>query len=243
MGRGGERAAAPLRRSFLLASLVLLIASRLEGTSIIPIRDSELYLRADIVVHGIVLSSATQADSLGRPETVTVIDPLEVVKGRRRGRLVIHQTGGVLPNGRFLQLWGRPEYRAGSEVVVFAIARRLGDFETAEMLLGKFEVWQDGSAHRFAIPDSALAAHRGVTFYKSLADLLAGRASGSPDASPRELTRFLQGLRRGTASRISPAPSGALTPVRHPQDAGRSPSWGNINNALWRWNNNARGRC
>src|SRR5262249_51849592 len=35
------------------------------------------------------------------------------------------------------------------------------------------------------------------------------------------------------------APSGALTPVRHPAAAGPNPLWGNINNALWRWSNNA----
>ena len=251
-GRGGERVAARLRRSFLLASLafartrvaaaaalLLLVSGRIGATSIVPVTDSELYLRARVVVHGVVLSSVAQADSAGRPETVTIIEPLEVLKGRLRGRLVIHQSGGVLPDGRFFHLWGRPEYREGSEVVVFAIARPQGDFQTAEMLLGKFEVWEDAASRRFAVPDSALAAHAGVDFYESVAGLLAGRPSAS-FSPPRELAWFLEGLRRGSLTGLSPAtPSGALTPVRHSRPGGSRPLWGNLNNVLYRWNNGA----
>jgi hypothetical protein len=253
-GRGRERAAARPRNSLLLASIesriraaagaavaLLLVCGSLRATSIIPIGDRELYLRSDVVVHGVVVSSTAQADRLGRPETVTRIQPLEIVKGRLRGPLVIHQTGGVLPDGRFFHLWGRPEYREGSEVVVFAIARRDGDFETAEMLLGKFEVWKDGMSRRFAVPDFALAAHPGVDVYESVADLLAGRTSPPPTFAPRELAGFLDALRRGSVGAAGRAavPAGALTPVRRAASAGRRPAWGNINNALYRWNNGA----
>ena len=264
-GRGEETTAArtaPLRRSVLLAlqaSLLLLFSGPIGATSIIPLDDSELYRRADVVVHGIVLSNRQQADVLGRPETVTVIQPLELVKGRlpRAAPLVIHQTGGTLPDGRFFHLWGRPEYEEGREVIVFAIARPLGDFETAEMLLGKFEVWEDAKGTRFAVPDIALAAHRGVTFYGSAADLAAGRPSPAQASisAPRELARFIAGLRlqrRGadagtrtrprTRTQPSPSegsPSGFLKPVQHLRSAGRTPQWGNINNSLYRWNNGA----
>ena len=135
---------APIGLTFLLLAIVGTLAARqFSATTLIPISDRELHARADVVVHGVVVSSRTVEDSLGRPETVTVIEPLEVLKGRIFGALVIHQLGGELPDGRFLKLWGRPEYQAGHEVVVFAIARPEGDFQTAELLLGKFEVAMD----------------------------------------------------------------------------------------------------
>src|SRR6202030_1494938 len=81
-----------------------------------------------------------------------VIEPLAVLKGQLAGSLVIHQLGGTLPDGRFFKLWGRPEYAAGHEVVVFAIARAEGDYQTAELVLGKFEVQQDERGVSFAVP-------------------------------------------------------------------------------------------
>jgi hypothetical protein len=75
-----------------------------------------------------------------------------VLKGHVSGALVLHQLGGELPDGRFFKLWGRPEYAAGHEVVVFAIARAEGDYQTAELVLGKFEVQQDQRGVSFAVP-------------------------------------------------------------------------------------------
>src|SRR5260370_23957510 len=124
--------------------------------------DAELPRRGHVRVAGLGISSGVKADRLGRPETVSVIEPLSVLKGTLRGRLVLHQLGGQLPDGRFFQMWGRPEYVPGREVVVFAIARRGGDFETAEMLLGKFEVWSDEAGNRYAIPALSIASHPGV---------------------------------------------------------------------------------
>ena len=89
------------------------------ATSIVPITDLELHARADAIVHGVVVSNSVGADALGRPETVTRIAPLAVLKGKVSADLVIHQLGGALPDGRFFKLWGRPEYQEGHEVVVF----------------------------------------------------------------------------------------------------------------------------
>src|SRR6202043_3928125 len=113
-----------LARTLALSGAAWAVAFALGGTSFIPISDAELSRRADVVVHGIVISSVVKADRLGRPETVSVIAPLSVLKGTLKGALIIHQLGGQLPDGRFFQMWGRPEYVPGSEVIVFAIARR-----------------------------------------------------------------------------------------------------------------------
>ena len=204
------------------------------ATSVIPISDAELYQRADVIVHGVVLSSDVTVDDLGRPETVTVIEPMAVLKGRLAGSLVLHQLGGTLPDGRFFKLWGRPEYAPGREVVVFAIARPEGEYQTAEMMLGKFEVWQDETGGLFAVPDLAAGVHSGVEVREKPQALrlargedfsaAAGGNSGGPlaerapqdEKSPRELASFLASLRAGVfETGPSATPSGSLEPVHH----------------------------
>jgi hypothetical protein len=220
-----------LARTLALSGAAWAVAFALGGTSFIPISDAELSRRADVIVHGIVISSVVKADRLGRPETVSVIAPVSVLKGTLKGTLILHQLGGQLPDGRFFQMWGRPEYVPGSEVIVFAIARRGGDFETAEMLLGKFEVWSDEEGNRYAIPALSIGRHPGV-------DVVAREGNGRP----RDLQRFLTFLEGRAPSRaITASPRGKLEPVRHADSASRAPRplWGNINDSLWRWNNNA----
>src|SRR5512142_2222969 len=137
------RFTSPLARSGLVLAALLALAGPLAATSVVPIRDRDLEARADVVVHGIVESSDATLDARGRPETITNIAPIAVLKGELPGSLVLHQAGGTLPDGRFFRLWGRPEYVPGEEVIVFAIARRGGEYQTAEMVLGKFSVQKD----------------------------------------------------------------------------------------------------
>ncbi len=213
------------------------LSTLLSATSVIPISDRELLSRADVVVHGIVVSSDVTVDWQGRPETVTVIEPLAVLKGRLAGSLVLHQLGGTLPDGRFFKLWGRPEYVPGREVVVFAIARPEGEYQTAEMLLGKFEVWQDEAGNLFAVPDLAAGVHPGVEVHERSGGSLAEKASRD-EQSPRALTRFLASLRTGVfEAGPSAMPSGSLEPVQHAEKSGgATPLWGMIADSMFRWN-------
>src|ERR1700682_4012501 len=126
-----------MKKTLAVLSFIVCVSSAF-ATTIVQISDAELYSRADVVVHGTVISSTVREDSYGRPETVTVISPIEVVKGMLSANLTLHQLGGQLPDGRAFKIWGRPEYRVGSEVLVFAIARLEGDYQTAELMLGKF---------------------------------------------------------------------------------------------------------
>ena len=154
----------------LVIGALALAAGPVSATSIVPVTARELVARADVIVHGVVVANHVGEDALGRPETITVITPLEVLKGHVSGALVLHQLGGELPDGRFFKLWGRPEYEVGHEVVVFAIARAEGGYQTAELILGKFEVQQDearsalrgtGSGRRRARPGDGDAATLG----------------------------------------------------------------------------------
>jgi len=249
-----------IARAAVVAALLLGLAAAVPATSVIPISDRELYLRADLIVYGVVVSSQT-VEAREWPETVTSIRPVRVFKGALAGDLVLRQAGGTLPDGRFFKLWGRPEYAVGHEVVVFAIARPDGDYQTAEMLLGKFEVGRDEAGRLFAVPELSLGAHPGVEI-RALPDAdegafsredfpsarflrdPSGRAAVSEARSaPRELATFLDFLDAGASSTVSGAPSspvGRLEPVVHETEGlGLTPQWGNINNSLWRWSNGA----
>jgi len=238
-GAGGGCASRYAARVFLALAIVLLPLAA-SATSVIPISDAELSRRADVIVRGVVVSNAVGEDVWGRPETVSQIVPIEILKGTVAGRLVLHQAGGVLADGRFFHLWGRPEYEVGTEVIVFAIARPEGDFQTAELLLGKFQVWQDASGRAFALPELATGHHPNVTVGREREERGGPRSEERYSASPRELRGFASYLRGGAVSSLdpSPAPVGALAPVRHKDvTADRLvPQWGNIGGNRWRWN-------
>ncbi|HEX2694682.1 MAG TPA: CARDB domain-containing protein, partial [Acidobacteriota bacterium] len=242
--RGWRNARKELLFAFLL-TLETLLAGTLSATTVAPLSDRRLYARADLVVHGIVVSSRTGEDAASRPETVTAIRPLRVLKGDLAGDLVLRQLGGTLPDGRFFQLWGRPEYRVGREVVVFAIARPEGDYQTAELLLGKFEVQKDEQGVAFAVPSLAIETPAGVTVVRPLRRKLEFSDEDPGEApdpfAPRELSAFLSTLAPapGPAPSAAVSPQGKLEAVVHPEfSRDIRPLWDNIG-SLWRYSNGA----
>ena len=225
----------------LLFAELVLIPAAVRAMTIIPISDRELLSRADVVVRGIVTESRASEDVFGRPETITTIVPLEVLKGDVSGSLVLHQLGGRLPDGRFFQLLGRPEYQPGHEVVVFAVARPEGGFQTAEMLLGKFEVQRDEDGQLFAVPSLAADAPEGVTVRYRAKDVPGADADPEQMSAPRSLPAFLRALRHfGSEPTASASPHGALKSLVHAEYVSRNlvPNWGNLS-GFWRWTNGA----
>ena len=91
IGRRTERTTS--RLSFLIALGFLFSAAAAFATTIVPISTSELADRADAIVRGVVVSTSVETDAEGRPETISVIQPLEVVKGNVPGALVLRQLG------------------------------------------------------------------------------------------------------------------------------------------------------
>jgi len=240
--------------SIAVCLLLSIFPAALRATSVVPITDSELHRRADVVVYGIVQSSEVTVDGQGRPETLTFIEPISVLKGGLSGNLVLHQLGGTLPDGRFLKMWGRPEYVPGREVVVFAIARPEGEYQTAEMMLGKFEVREDATGARFAVPDFAIGSREGLDVYvprprkaEQAVSRLGVISTENPgwaldsQSGPRLLARFLEDLRTGHfgGSASLPSVTGELRPVTHQEAGSKLPQWGYINNILFRYTNGA----
>ncbi|MGE5346131.1 MAG: hypothetical protein ACM3JH_09265, partial [Acidithiobacillales bacterium] len=254
----------PASRALTAAAASLLLAGALSAATFIPIRDRELYRRADVVVHGIVVSSdVVQGERW--PETVSVIRPLRLLKGDLSGYLVLRQAGGVLPGGAAFRLDGRPVYAPGEEVVVFAISWEDGDFQTAEMLLGKFSVERDESGRLFAVPALSRTRGPGVTVQRAPSEdpglrpdfesfpsarfsprRLIPQSDPDSTAPARDLARFLDFLANGASgpAGFSPSPVGKLAPVAHPEiGRGLTPEWANVGDKpggqLARWFNNA----
>jgi hypothetical protein len=232
-----------LRRALgrgLSALLVGCGAVQVLATTIVPIPDRELLARAHVVVHGVVVSSQALPTLSGGVETVSVIRPYEVLKGKVSGDLVLHQLGGHLPDGRFFQLWGRPEYVPGHEVVVFAIERPEGDYQTAELLLGMFDVMTDTRGVKFATSQLRLPAQEGIVIARrDRADDADSREIELLEAAdmvaPKPLAAFLAMLRGGRSVVLRTHPSGALLPVVHWEYLSATPEWSNLNNTLYRW--------
>ncbi len=209
------------------------------AVAFLPISDAALRARADAIVQGIVLSTRVAPDAEGRPENVIVIRPLDVIKGRVGGELVLHQLGGRLPDGRAFDLPGSPRYTPGAEVLVFAIARPEGDYQTAEMLLGKFEVARDGAGRLFAVPALAGSDAPRAREYHVVPKAL-GAAAGVDFGPPRELAAFKKFLRRPFARSFpNAAPAGTLAPVRDASIAAKSELKWALLGGPWRWNNGA----
>lgn len=233
------------RRALTLAGLVtFLVAGLASATSVIPITDAELYQRADVVVHGTVISTEIREAANGDPETVVRIRPIEVLKGGLATDLILRQPGGQLPDGRFFRLWGRPEYQPDSEVVVFALALPEGGYTTAEMFLGKLDVMLDEEGARFATAPLHAGVPEGVTVRGDLR-VRSGRGTAEVHldsaGAPRPLGSFLDYLRNGArgSESFDERPAGALRPVRRKDDSNAiAPDWGPIG-SLWRYSNGA----
>jgi hypothetical protein len=234
--------------ALIVAAAAMLAAFPLPGATFIPMRDREIFARAEVVVHGIVMSSDVVAGQRW-PETVTVIRPLRVLKGQLQGSLVLHQAGGRLSEGFVYHLPGRPEYAVGEEVVVFAIGRDEGDFQTAEMVLGKFAVERDESGVFYAVPGLARSGSHNVVLRRPGSEIAELRPDfeqspsarfsprrfetrAEPDSTgpPREMTGFLDFLGNGASGRqaVSRPPAGRLEPVVHEEPRkGLVPNWAN----------------
>jgi PKD repeat protein len=221
----------------ILPLAVFLFPAVASATSVIPVTDVELFDRSEAIVYGVVVSTGVSESADGYPETVTTIRAMEVLKGTVGEELVLRDLGGELPDGRFFRMWGRAEYEIGAEVVVFATPHRLSGYQTAQMLLGKFDVLADEKDRRYVLSSLRTSTREGVSVEKSADAAGPGLHSMS---GPRSLDSFLLFLRSGDPSLapIEQNPQGQLRPVidRRAPVRDVSPDWTTLGGNLWRWN-------
>ena len=144
----------------------------------------------------------------------------------------------------FFQLWGRPEYTPGHEVIVFAISRPEGDFQTAEMMMGKFEVRVDEQGTLFAESSLSGGEMSGVSIqsgapcpFRSFGPrCFVGQHQWS--ARTEQIYFVSENGARGD-EQVAGTPSGILRPARKAVDPEITGQWTNLNGQLWRYTNNA----
>ncbi len=224
----------------LTAALTLfLFGIPLPATTLLPLSDAQLAARSTVIVEGVVVRLDPFESSRGLPETQATIRVIQLFKGRLNGDLVVRDRGGVLADGRWLKIYGRPDYVVGRRVLVFAIPHPDGHYQTAEFTLGKFEVWKDGSGRRFLARDLLTRARDGVHFltsaltpaedtlrdYEAFRRLLVSPLEDAPSAIPMRPKGTLAPETDGTAPAIRPmwADWGATTRYRWAN--GASASW------------------
>jgi len=197
--------------SFLLFLTLVFLATALPATTLLPLSDQKLRARSTVIIEGVVLRVDPYESSRGLPETQATIRPIQVLKGRLSGDLVVRDRGGLLPDGRWLKIFGRPEYVVGRRVVVFAVPHPDGEYQTAEFTLGKFEVWRDSSGRRFLARDLLTRSREGIEFLTT--SLAPGRDS------LRDYDAFLAMLRAPRTDREPlepPRPKIVRTPSPRP---------------------------
>lgn len=121
---------------------------------------------------------------------------------------------------------------------MFAVPHPEGEFQTAELTLGKFEVWKDARGKRYLARDFLTRPTEGVRYLRTV-----GSERPAADAL-RDYGAFLRFLESGgTSASPTEAPEGVRLPDLHP-DATSSehlrPAWAPWSGtARYRWSNGA----
>ncbi|MFN2385402.1 MAG: hypothetical protein ABR576_03815 [Thermoanaerobaculia bacterium] len=236
----GATDAVAARRPFLVTLLLLLFcAPDARGTTIFSLADADLHARSPVIVEGTVLAVASRENAGGFPETETTIAVTRTFRGGRRARLRVRDLGGQLADGRWLKIWGRPDYVVGRRVIVFAVPHPEGEFQTAELTLGKFEAWKDDARRLYLARDLVTRPAEGLRYL---------RAVGSDVPAEDRLRNYAAFLRFLAAPRSATAPIVAPSPTRledlRPVTAGGvdalRPAWAEWSGSVrYRWNNGA----
>jgi hypothetical protein len=108
-----------------------------------PMSLDELTTKAQMVLHGHVLSKTVQRDADGQIITRIELEVLETVKGGlKEARFFIVQSGGVLGD-EVTTVSGQEHYEIGEEVVAFLVLNQRGEGVTLGLAQGKFHVEAD----------------------------------------------------------------------------------------------------
>ena len=108
-----------------------------------PLPVEELGQRADLILHGIVLSQTCLRSPAGRIYTRVEMQVSGVWKGTLTNQtMTVVHSGGTVGNLR-QTVQGQVKYAVGEEVVAFLVINSRGEGVTLGLAQGKFHVWQD----------------------------------------------------------------------------------------------------
>jgi hypothetical protein len=164
------------------------------ATTYVPIPDAALVDQTPLVVLGQVLS-AEAVPGVARPATDYLLELETVLKGHAPGSvLVVRVPGGERPrDGLTLKIWGAPQFRPESRVLLFLTPRNDGTYGIVHLMLGAFQE-QRHQGQRYAL--------------RNLVDTVAIDATGRPieiQPQARDLERFAAWIEDRGAGRLRSA--------------------------------------
>ncbi|GDX80572.1 hypothetical protein LBMAG42_23830 [Deltaproteobacteria bacterium] len=130
------------------------------ATTLAPLTHDQMVDAADLIVEGTVLSVNTMVDEHGHVWTQARVRVEQSLKGGAAiGKTVlVESAGGVLSDGRAIDVHLAPRYDQEERVLLYLVSRRFGAaYGTVGMMMGKFTIKQnpaDGSdmVVRFTLP-------------------------------------------------------------------------------------------
>jgi hypothetical protein len=164
----------------VLTLCLFVLPAGAHGERGVPLSIDELSTRAELVLHGTVLSKTSQRDEADRVYTRLEVQVAEVWKGAAAtaGRsFSVVRGGGVLGEER-ANVSGQTDYQVGEEVVLFLRLNARGEGVTLGLAQGKFQV------SREPVTGVKLAHNR----FHGMADSASRKASAASQGSQRRLT-------------------------------------------------------
>lgn len=241
--------------------VLFLLAGSLSAATFGPVSDATLVERAELVVAGDVLSSASRLRADRRIVTESVIAVRDVLKGQAGATITVTELGGSA-NGLALVIAGSAEYTPGTRVLAFLKTRPDGTYFTSHMALGQFRIEKHRSGIEVLVrngegielaDESALAPRHAQQFMKFVRDIVRGvpasDATAVTHAAAEKLDKFQPRSELSAADYVFKAGS-PNRPIRwegcdsscligfftNGTQPGVSDSMGGIDNAMDAWN-------
>lgn len=178
-----------MRHAVAFALVLLCVAGSVSGATFEPVSDAQLVERAQLVVVGHVLDSASRARADGVIVTDYRLAVEDVLKGQSGATLTITEIGGRA-NGLVMIIPGSAEYTAGSRVLAFLKQRADGTYFTSSMSLGLYRFKAQRDRVEVLVRDddgvevsdeNAFVPRHADAFVKYVRDLAQGRPTAAAE--------------------------------------------------------------
>lgn len=140
-------------RVYWLTCILTILAAAASATTIVLPTDKQLIGKSPVIVEGSVVRSVpVSRDGAIWTETTLSVD--RTLKGDAAGEIIIREVGGEI-DGRITKIWGAPQYAAGEHVMAFLTPTPRGDYQTMDLMVGKFSEQQTVSGRRLFVRDDS----------------------------------------------------------------------------------------
>jgi hypothetical protein len=137
-----------MKMKALFTAALLMLACAAHATRMSPLSIEQLTAKAQLVLHGRVVSKTVQRDATGRIHTKIQLQITDTWKGQPKANpFTIVQAGGVLGE-EVATVDGQEEFLIGEEVVVFLVVNERGEGVVIGIVQGKFKVARDASGEK-----------------------------------------------------------------------------------------------